>query len=238
MNYTFIILGVILLIVLYVLYKMVMKPTSVLSTQTYLQTGVPSIQLSSLTSPTTLNYSYVLWIYVNNINQNPINSNTNNNVNKLIANNANNIFSVSDGTSKTYLSLDLDSNAGLNTSILLPNTNTPQNYQVTPNFALQRWEYVIISINQQQMDLYLDGKLIKSANLGSNPATIPSTASIYFGNGDIYISKFQRLTQTMDPQTAWSNYLAGSGAKSTLSNYGLSMVFSKDNTPQKTFNIF
>ena len=252
MNYTFIILGVILVIVLYLLYTVLMKPTSVISSKSYLQSIPPPVDLSTLTNATSMNYYYSLWIYVNNLNTLPSSAN-NKIVNKLpdVLKNktiANNIFYVADSSNtNVFLSLDVGTNTALTTSLLLtqPALNPPTQlieFQVTPSFPLQRWELVIISVNQNYLDLYLDGKLAKSVNLMVNP-NIPSVninnpASIYFGNGDVYIAGFKRISNSMDPQTAWNMYLSGSGQDTYTNNYGLSMTLSHNNMPQSTLTLF
>lgn len=248
MNYTFIVLGVILVIVLYVLYTTLMAPTSVISSKTYLQSIPPSVPLSTLTNSTSANYYYSLWIYVNNLNTPPTKNKSSlprdflSDSNKSIENN---IFYVADSSnSNVYLSLDVKKNTELNTTIRVTNNNVSSKieYQITPSFPLQRWEFVIISVNQNYLDLYLDGKLAKSVNLLVNPdiplVNIDNPASIFFGNGDVYIAKFQRISNSMDPQTAWNMYLNGSGESAFTNNYGLSMTLSHNNIPQSTFTLF
>jgi len=250
MNYTFIVLGVILVVVLYILYTTLMKPTSVISSKTYLQSIPEPVPLSTLTNSTSMDYYYSLWIYVNNLNTPPTkNAKTMptalTSINKTIANN---IFYVADtsGTPlKVFLSLDIGVNTSLTTNVLLKqagDTEKLKEYEITPSFPLQRWELVIISVSQNYMDLYLDGKLAKSVNMNVNPVTpsvnVDNPASINFGNGDIYIAGFQRISKSMDPQTAWNMYLKGSGQNAYTNNYGLSMTLSHNNTPQSTFTFF
>lgn len=252
MNYTFIILGIILVIVLWLLYSNLMAKTSVAAVQTYLQTMPASIPVTKLTNGNSTSFYYAIWIYVNNLNNGPSTTITQKLPSSLADSSknrdpkslANNIFYLADSQNKAYLSLDITKTTLLNTSILLPNSNDNSlvQYDITPNFPLQRWEYVIISVNQNFLDLYLDGKLIKSANLGQNPQlpleNTTSPASIYFGNGDIYIAGFQRVPNAIDPQTAWNQYLNGSGVTKSNLNYGLSMQISKNNTPQSTVKFF
>lgn len=235
MNYTFIILGIFLVIVLWVLYRSLMTPTSVVSTQTYLLTQPEAVKLSSLSNSNSMNFYYSLWIYVNNLsaaNTRPVN-----NAQAL----ANTIFYVADkNNEKIYLSLGVTPSTSLITHILLQGETEVKGkgYEITPNFALQRWEHVIISVNQSYLDLYLDGKLIKSANLGLNTQVPEVTGNIHFGTGDIYIAGFQRIGNPMDPQTAWNMYLTGSGTTKSPLNYGLSMTLSKNNTPESTITLF
>lgn len=250
MNYTFIILGILLVVVLYVLYKTLLAPTSVVQTQTYLQSIPKPVPLSTLTNANSVDYYYSLWVYVNNLNAPGVGVNAANTIlvpgfetskpMKL----ANNIFYIADNKNETtYLSLDVKESTELVTHLMVKKpADKLVEYIITPNFSLQRWEHVIISVNQSYLDLYLDGKLIKSANLGVNPTQAPvnvsSPAKINFGNGDFYIAGFQRIANAMDPQTAWSIYLSGSGTTKNPLNYGLSMTLSKNNTPKATIDLF
>ena len=67
----------------------------------------------------------------------------------------NNIFYVVDKSNVPFLSLDVNNNSSLTTNILLKGKTELTEYVVTPNFSLQRWEHVIISVNQSYIDLYL-----------------------------------------------------------------------------------
>jgi len=245
MNYTFIILGILLIVVLYVLYRTLMAPTSVVQTQTYLQSIPKPVPLSTLTNANSMDYYYSLWVYVNNLNSPPTTGNINQKVPNLSDKAlSNNVFYIANNDStKTYVSLDVSPTTELLTNLML---KKPEDklvpYTITKNFPLQRWEHIIISVNQSYLDLYLDGKLIQSANLGVNPTQAPinvgSPAQINFGNGDFYIAGFQRVANAMDPQTAWNMYLAGSGTTKSAMNYGLKLELSKNNTPKSSITIF
>jgi hypothetical protein len=248
MNFTFIILGIILVIVLWVLYKTLMKPTSVITAQSHLQSQPASVALSKLTNGNSVNYYYCIWIYVNNLNAPPINPKGQTFNSSQLSGSAktlpNNIFYLMDSNNNMYLSLDVNVDGSLSTNLQLgaAGNNKLVEYQISPNFPLQRWEYVVISVNQTYLDLYLDGKLIKSASLPNIP-TIPTVngntpTSVYFGDGDIYIAGFQRISNSMDPQTAWNNYMKGSGVNPNMTNYGLTMTLSKNSTPQSTVTLF
>lgn len=243
MNYTFIILGIVLVIVLWVLYRTLLTPNSVVSSQIYLQKSPPAVLLNTLSNSNSLDFYYSVWIYVNNLNS-PASSSNSSTISQNFPNQlksktlANNIFYVVDKDNVPFLSLDVNNNSSLTTNILLKGQTDLKEYVVTPNFSLQRWEHVIISVNQSYIDLYLDGKLIKSANLGVNAQVPPTSGSINFGNGDIYIAGLQRIPNSMDPQTAWNMYLTGSGTTKSPLNYGLSMTLSKNNSPQSSITLF
>ena len=245
MNYTFIILGILLVVVLYVLYKTLMAPTSVVQTQTYLQSIPKPVPLSTLTNANSMDYYYALWVFVNNLNAPATSAKDDQMVPKLTGKKlSNNIFYIANNANtETYISLDVLPSTELVTNLLVKKTAEELvPYTITKNFPLQRWEHVIISVNQSYLDLYLDGKLIQSANLGVNPTQAPinvaSPAQINFGNGDFYIAGFQRVANSMDPQTAWNMYLSGSGTTKSAMNYGLTLELTKNNTPKAKINFF
>ena len=96
-----------------------------------------------------------------------------------------------------------------------------------------------MTINNRAMDIYLDGKLVKSQTM-----TVQKTSDksiIKFGGGDIYIAEFERLATPIDPQTAWDRYMAGNGGSyisNMFSSYGATMILSKDQVDMKKFTLF
>ena len=67
MNYTLIILGIILILVLYVLYRFVYDRQTMVSNKQYLADNPPDKSFEDLANPESSRYSYNLWIYANTI---------------------------------------------------------------------------------------------------------------------------------------------------------------------------
>jgi len=101
----------------------------------------------------------------------------------------------------------------------------------------------------------LNGKLIKSEKKTEYLAQptdvgIPTTnTALYLGNAgtssynatpfDSYVANFQRWTSPIDPQTAWTTYLAGNGQSNQyLSSYNVNFQILKDNVQQATFSLY
>jgi hypothetical protein len=116
-------------------------------------------------------------------------------------------------------------------SAVLPSTVSPSTkINITNNFPLQKWVYLVISIDNTVADCYLDGKLIKSVKI--TQVAPDKTADVKFGLGvDAYIAQFQRWTNPLDPQSVWKAYAAGSGSSlaGTDSNYNVALSVLKDN---------
>ena len=113
----------------------------------------------------------------------------------------------------------------------MPSTVSPSTkINITNNFPLQKWVYLVISIDNTVADCYLDGKLIKSVKI--TQVAPDKTADVKFGLGvDAYIAQFQRWTNPLDPQSVWKAYAAGSGSSlaGTDSNYNVALSVLKDN---------
>ena len=213
MNYTLIILGIILILVLYVLYRFMSDRQTMVSSKVYLGDSPADVKFDTLANPFSARYSYNLWIYAN-----------------AVDSSGNTIFSID--TPKVELKIDTNGNL---ICVMSGNSIT-----ITPNYPMQRWVCVSISVDNNVVDMYLDGKLVKSQTMTG--ITHPTDSSIItFGGGDIYIAEFERLATPIDPQTAWDRYMAGNGGSyisNMFSSYGATMILSKDQVDMKKFTLF
>ena len=229
MNVAVIILAIlILLFILYFVYVRFFQNKMIVSSG-HLTESVSSIKMGSLTNPTSNNYSYSIWIYVN----------------KPSASDSV-IFTAQNGSTK-LLALNLN-NTTLTADVAYGDMSITKNYTLTKNFSLQSWEHVILSFTQPNVfDFYLNGKLLLSYTLPGNVAyfkTIDSNSQITFGNNDktkpnldANISNFEFLPSAMVPATAWNKYLNGNGY-SFLPNYGMYVSLIKDQKVSKDYTIF
>lgn len=226
MNYLFILLGIIILLILYAIYLYVFPSKTAVSNANYLQNGVKQVPFTSLENPSSTKYSIEVWIYANDV-KNAVASHATSGVDGNVSGC---IFEVKTGSNSVY-HLDLFNNADL---CFYNNTNTPT--IVINNFPLQKWCHVIISVNKNLVDMYLDGKLLKSIKT-RNSSSFPIEASVInFGRGNIFISGMNRTITTTDMNTALNKYLSGN-AGLKLTNYGISLSLFKDNKEQKSFDL-
>jgi hypothetical protein len=245
MNPVLIILGIVIAILIYVLYKYFSVTSTTIQSSASLKT--PVTQITNIDNPTSTGYAYGIWIYINSWDIN---------ANKTIFSRKDNLKLYLDKSSPV-LKLDMtmsDSTAA---------TPVVQTLTVTDNFPIQKWCHIIVSVDNQFADVYMDGKLVKSkrfynvtvtntTTLGSMPK-IPGdiTVPIFLGNSDVsiipftafdaYVAMFKRWTGPIDPQTAWSTHMSGNGGNSlsnTLSSYGINVAILKDNVVQSKFALF
>ena len=115
---------------------------------------------------------------------------------------------------------------------------------ITENFTLQRWVYLVISVDNQFVDLYLDGKLVKSVkmmnttyqdvnNVVSKTITSDKAKNLYAVNfgwlPGVMIAYFQRWETPLDPQSVWNYYMRGNGQSGKLTSYNVNLDFVKNN---------
>jgi hypothetical protein len=206
-----IVLIVVIILLVYFLYAASASKTSS-KTLYNLNKSNTSIANADLTNPKSYRFSYESWIYVNNWN----------NTSEKYIYNAN---AGTEGTQVIKLYLDKTAPTLYCKLSGLGNTANPV-IKVTENFPIQKWVYVVISVDSQIADCYLDGKLIKSTKL-PYLVDVSSAYNINFGICDAYVTGFKRNAFAMNPQTAWANYMAGNGFSGN--KYGMNLTITKDN---------
>ena len=92
-----------------------------------------------------------------------------------------------------------------------------------PNIALQKWTHLLVSVYGRSMDVYIDGKLVKTCMLPGVPKVSASLPVIVTPMGGFsgWTSGFQYWNDSINPQQAWDTYKKGYGE-----NF-LSSIFSK-----------
>jgi len=110
------------------------------------------------------------------------------------------------------------------------------------DFPLQKWVNLIISFNGSAMDVYVDGKLVKSCVVNSG-SRIQETQSIVLGDDsdlvkkdDVgFITNVKLKAAPIAPQEAWDIYSQGFGGSpwsDLLNKYKVKLSFIVDNQEQ------
>lgn len=223
-------LVILVIILLYVLYRFFGLQTTELITTASLTGSNPAIPIKN--SPSGTRYAYGIWVYVNSWDTS---------VSKTIYERAENIKLYFDKVSPT-----------LKCDIAMNKTDSkPITVEITDSFPLQKWTQIIISVDNQYLDAYIDGKLVKSARAykedenGNDMPKVPSASAAMSLGGetvfDAYVSRFKHWTMPITPQIAWSSYMEGNGdssLKSYVSSYGVNLSILKDNVEQSKFRLF
>jgi hypothetical protein len=216
MNVTVIILIVVIVILAYYLYRLSTKKNDTASQLYYLKTPT-TISSDTLTNPKSARFSYAAWVFVNTWNI-PTGNSGSNNVLYMVAG------------EQPIIGLALASQTPELKTMIYGNE-----ISITKNFPIQKWVYVVISVDSTTVDCYLDGKLVASRKL-TNVVTIPSNYSITIGPTplDTYITGFKYYDTPLNPQQVWSYYMAGNGYAG--GKYSVDLAIKKDNKIVTSFS--
>jgi hypothetical protein len=234
MDYLIILLGTLLVVIIvYMLYTNYFSSTTKLSGEIDMKDKTADITVDKLTKPDSTRYSYNIWIYVDK----PVSGS------RTIFDRANDLGLFLNGDTST-LEVRLYRRAGTANAVSADNAA----YQLSNNLPLQKWVYVTVSVDNSTIDMYLDGKLVKSAiaertTTGNKYHRPDATSPIKFGvNPGTYMTKFNRKLGPSDPQTTWSSYMEGSGSAMGLSSlanrYNINLAISKDNIISNTISLW
>jgi hypothetical protein len=227
MNTAVIILGVLVVVITYLVF-FVFTGSQSLTAKVDLGTQQAAISASSISDPGSVRYSFETWVYVYQFDGTG---------NKYL-------FSRAGASTGKNIGLKFDANSPtLNleyTTIGANNAKTASSLNISNNFPIQTWTHVIVSIDNNYIDVYLNGKLVKSVQA---MLEAPSrTSDIVYDTPKAYLAKFVRNTYPVDPQTAWDHYSAGNGMSSMTSslmgNYGATVVFNKDSAEYSKLQLF
>uniref|UniRef100_A0A6C0HU26 LamG-like jellyroll fold domain-containing protein n=1 Tax=viral metagenome TaxID=1070528 RepID=A0A6C0HU26_9ZZZZ len=231
MNAVAIILGIVIIILFFVLYKYFTTTAYKLSTKTNisLNTDQAALAITKIDSATSNQYAYGIWVYINTWKGTSIKT----------------IF-----THDSVLKVYIDENKPiLNVDVTLSNDSVSKN-MVVDNFPLQKWVFIIVSMDTSFLDVYLDGKLLKSFKI-NDAKQPPSNPRITLGNQsgtigkpyqpfDAVVTLFYRWSVPMDPGTAWNYYMKGNGQGgllSSMSTYGVNMQVLQNNIETSTYKL-
>jgi hypothetical protein len=232
MNYAFVILGVVFIFVLY--YYLYSDGSAVLSNKLDLNTAQSAVPITSISSPDSRRYSIEMWMYVYNfggsVTPTYIISREGVENDGTTAVKTKNIGIKLDNTSpKLYVEY----------SKKITNGSKSESQLITDNFPLQTWVHLIVSVDNSFIDVYMNGKLVKSFQDTINAPS--ATSLIQYGQVNCYLAKMTRTLSATDPQTAWDHYISGNGENPLakyLANFGLSVTLQKNNQDYSKITVF
>ena len=199
-----------------------------------LDLGQPQTNISgkSLDQPASAKYSYEMWLYVyqyESSGEKYIISR------KGSTDTTKNIGIKIGGNGQPQLKLEYESAANAT------NATNATNVVITNNLPLQTWVHLIVSVDGYFVDVYMNGKLVKSFQDSSIKAPQGETVDIEYGDAKCYLAKLTRTTKATDPQTAWNKYMAGNGENpfaKMMSSFGLTMTLQKNNQDYSKITLF
>ena len=108
------------------------------------------------------------------------------------------------------------------------------------NVPIQKWVNLVVSVYGRSMDVYIDGKLVRTCLL-PGVASVNNNANVYvtpLGGFEGWTSKFQYYPNSINPQEAWNIYTRGYSSWSSMFNaYQLQISLVENGTTQSSVTI-
>jgi len=108
------------------------------------------------------------------------------------------------------------------------------------NIPIQKWVNLVVSVYGRSMDIYIDGKLVRTCLL-PGVASVNNNSNVYVtpaGGFNGWTSKFQYFPNSINPQDAWNIYTKGYSTWSSMFNsYQLQISLVENGTTEKSITI-
>lgn len=236
MDYKKLILGVLIVIVLYIIYRYVFQDTTsadlASDTNAKRQKVIKAEQLPG--NPASVDFTFSIWIYVDSWQYKY-------GKNKTIFRRSNQKGELSPAVTLAAATNDLEI-----TLVTFPSKNsttggTTDTWSIH-NIPLQKWTNVLVATNNRAVDTYIDGKLVNTHVLQGVPK-MDKKAPIYLtpdGGFSGNTAKFKYFARTISPREAYQIYKDGPGGNmftDLLNKYKLKVQFLKDDEEINGFEI-
>ena len=235
MDFKKIIFGVIIVIILYIFYTSVFADKSKTNlVDLHNAKGNSQIIASKkLSGPTSTNYTYSFWIYINDFNYRYGDE-------KIILQRKN----IDDDKQPLYLpKISLGENQNdikvtINQVTKTDNTSDTHDI-VVHSIPLQKWNHFIMTKSGDTIDIYIDGKLVKTSIMQNVAARIAGGTDIELTPGQEddsgfagYISKVNYFSNAINTREAYQLYKEGYGSGMLgdfFNRFKLKFAFMQDN---------
>ena len=125
------------------------------------------------------------------------------------------------GATQNNVSISLGCYPGADETPTTPGGTTVVSTYVIENVPIQSWVNLTISVYGRTLDMYIDGKLVKTGLL-KGIASINNDADVVvtpLGGFDGYTSKLQFFPTPLNPQQVWNIYKEGYKGGDPISNF-------------------
>ena len=224
------------LVVLYVILNVFFKKSTDLTGMHKTSEGQRVIEASTIpNSDNTSNYTYSMWFYVDDWNQNFGQQ-------KNVLERKNQDGHLSPGVYLGAMENDIIIKVSCyptNASTGVVSNNAIEHTCTVKNFPLQAWVNLIISMYGRTLDVYIDGKLVRTCVLPGvaktdNNADIVCIRDLTFAG---YIANFQYWDEASNPQQAYNSGFGGNWLSNLFNKYRIKVSFLEDNQEKGSFEI-
>lgn len=233
MNLQRIVLGVVIVILLYIVYRYFAGSDRSTLVNYHTATEQLSVSASSLPAGVTSNYSFSIWFYVNEWNYRYGEEKV--------------VFQRTDANNDPAPRVYLDPTTNnLHVSVATYKTDgdaSTSNVSVcsVDNVPLQAWTNLIVTLNNRALDLYLNGKLVRTCIMPGVPRMNPASPVVLCPNGGFsgFISNFKYISKAINPTEAYNLYKEGysGGGAGIFDKYKLKVAFLENNRELNSFEM-
>ena len=144
------------------------------------------------------------------------------------------------GAIENNVAVTLSCYPGSNQEPTTPGGTTVLHTCMVTNIPIQKWVNLTLSVYGRSMDLYIDGKLVKTCLL-PGVANVNNNSDVYVtpaGGFDGWTSKFQYYPNSLNPQEVWNIYTKGYGSwSSMLNSYQVQIALVENGQTQSSVTI-
>lgn len=144
------------------------------------------------------------------------------------------------GAVENNVQISLGCFPGQNEQPTTPGGNTIVHTCSVSNVPIQKWVNLLLSVYGRTMDIYIDGKLVRTCLL-PGVASVNNNANIYVtpvGGFDGWTSKLQYWPNSLNPQEVWNVYTKGySSSLSLFGSYQVEISLVKNGNTQSSVTI-
>ena len=231
-----IVVGVFVIILLYILYLYFFSNSSTVLVGMRDTESKVVVSSSAITPGAgSLNFTFSIWVFVTEW--------SNSGKAKYI------FYRPKSDTTSNALEMKFDSTIN-DVKISLDVGNSSPMMCSVESVPLQSWANIIMTLNGKALDLYLDGKLVRTCLLSAPPSWIqglntdlilPSSSGDEKSSFKGYTSNFKYIPNSINPREAYAIYREGFGSgnwlSSMFSKYRIKMSFLEDNVEVNSFEM-
>lgn len=144
------------------------------------------------------------------------------------------------GAVENNISVSIGCYPGLDEEPTTPGGTTVLHTCNIANIPIQKWVNLIVSVYGRTMDLYIDGKLVRTCLL-PGVANVNNNANIHVtpaGGFDGWTAKLQYYPNSLNPQQAWNIYTQGyTSWLSMFNSYQIQISLVENGTTQTSVTI-
>ena len=144
------------------------------------------------------------------------------------------------GAVENNLNISLGCYPGIDQTPTTPGGNTVIHTCVVANVPIQKWVHLVISVYGRTLDVYIDGKLVKTCLLPGVANVNPNADLMVTPGGgfDGWTAKLAYFPNALNPQEAWNLYTkAPTGWMSNLPSYQVQLSLQENGTTKTSVTI-